>query len=138
LNRDRESSPDQKNRSTNNDSTTESNNSKKKRYNEATAVVLKGVQEGNIEVFSKRHKNVWKPIEKGARGTNLLGSKAVSAWNDDEESIIKSVTTKDSIERKREALVGEMNLNERKRKRKLYLDRWDAKLDEGKVRKKMH
>ena len=40
-----------------------------------TRMVLSGVQQGNIEVFGKRHKHVWKPsVENGYKNTDLLGT----------------------------------------------------------------
>ena len=108
-----------------------------------TRMVLSGVQQGNIEVFGKRHKHVWKPsVENGYKNTDLLGTVAVGGWNDNEEEGESARNNASNIvlhtgkkqERVRKIVLQQMSKAERDRKRNHYLDRWDSKLDEGKVR----
>ena len=113
-----------------------------KKSKTATRLSLSDVQEGNIEVIGKRHKKLWKPIERGGKGTELLGTVKVGGWDEDEEtndlnkcdaSDIKGTTYK-NFEHTRGMVLHDMNKKDRERKRNHYLDRWNAKLDEGKVR----
>jgi len=109
-----------------------------------TRMVLSGVQQGNIEVFGKRHKHVWKPsVENGYKNTDLLGTVAVGGWNDNEEEGESARNNASNIvlhtgkkqERVRKIVLQQMSKAERDRKRNHYLDRWDSKLDEGKRKK---
>ena len=101
----------------------------------AIKMALNGVQQGNIEVFSYRNKNVWKPSEKGVKGTELLGNVNVGGWDDDEDEDVKLRASSSNITQSgtRSAVLEQMHKRERKRQKSLHLDRWDAKLDEGKV-----
>ena len=114
-----------------------------KKSKTATRLSLRDVQEGNIEVIGKRHKKLWKPIERGEKGTELLGTVKVGGWDEDEEtndlnkcdaSDIKGTTNK-NFEHTRGMVLHDMNKKDRERKRNHYLDRWNAKLDEGKKKK---
>ena len=69
-----------------------------------------------------------------SRGQNtLLGNKNVGRWDDDEEDGNENLQNKKTTDL-REALSKQMDKNDRRRKRGMYLNSWDAALDAGKVR----
>jgi len=75
----------------------------------------------------------------GGRGSSdLLGNILVGKWDDGEndETVTSGYDESESILQKgRRLAFQEMEANKRKRRRHMHLDRWDAKLDEGKKRK---
>ena len=96
------------------------------------------MQGNNVEVVLSRSKkkNAWKPPEATKinscddNNNVLLGNIAVSNWDDNSPAENNS-TNKESL---REMATKAMEKSDRSRKRKLHLDRWDAMIDEGKVR----
>ena len=100
-----------------------------------TKIVLdRGVGRGKVEVMlGPRHKHrSWKPhgaIVRGDVEYNLLGNMAVDRWDDEDgEGDDHSGRKHD-----RSKLVKQIETKETERKRKMFLDRWDAMLDQGKV-----
>jgi len=70
-----------------------------------------------------------------SRGQNtLLGNKNVGRWDDDEEDGNENLQNKKTTDL-REALSKQMDKNDRRRKRGMYLNSWDAALDAGKKKK---
>jgi ubiquitin C-terminal hydrolase len=111
-----------------------------------TRVVLdQGPSRGKVEVMlgPRKMRRGWKPkaFMRGDRskGSDLLGNLGVSKWDDDDggkeqNNLTEKHASKGQIDRGR--IVKEMEKQERLRKRKMHLDRWDALLDQGKVSKK--
>ena len=92
----------------------------------------------------KKKKSSWKPAVNGKSrndqvGCSLLGNRVVSGWGDDDDgndTAPKNAKAKAKIKRAvklREKVFQETKLKEKSRKRKMYLDSWDAGLDSGKV-----
>lgn len=84
----------------------------------------------------KKKKKAWKPSVHEKSAANLLGNANVSKWDDEVDKEVTDARTrlakmKDS--RLREKVFEETNLKNKDRKRKMYLDRWDAGLDAGRV-----
>lgn len=89
-----------------------------------------GSKRGSIQVLVgklKRKKSVWKPSYAQGSDTDnvLLGNTKVSKWDDEEE---KGAPL-------REAYSKQLKREMKSRKRKMYLDSWDAGLDEGRIKK---
>jgi ubiquitin C-terminal hydrolase len=113
-----------------------------------TRVVLGGADSrGKVKVMlGPRKKRSWKTKltmsgKKGA-GFDLLGNMDVSTWDDpvdgasgDPKNQRKS-SGGEKASKARIHIVGSMEKQERSRKRKMHLDRWDALLDQGKVSKR--
>ena len=99
--------------------------------------VDRGLVQGSVQVvIGKRKKSKsWQPTHanSGSNAIELLGDKGIDKW--DEEELPSSKKNKSIFQRKK--MNQELKSVEKKRKRKMYLDNWDAKLDEGKVRKRM-
>ena len=106
---------------------------------------------GKVEVkIGNRHKvkKPWRPSAVSPKerrndgSSDLLGNLTVSRWDDDDEeedSYDKAVhgrSTADTLsaQRRKEA-VQDMQARDRKQKREMHLDRWDAGLDEGRTKK---
>ena len=92
-----------------------------------------GSKRGAVQVLLRKGKNkkaAWKPTHvKGYEDeSGLLGNTKVSKWDEEDE-----VYNKDSSFR--EAALREFKRDEKSRKRKMYLDSWDAGLDKGKTKK---
>jgi hypothetical protein len=110
-----------------------------------TRVVLdQGSSRGKVEVMlgPRKMRRGWKPkaFMRGDRskGSDLLGNLGVSKWDDadggkEQNNVAEQHSSKGHIDRGR--IVKDMEKQERSRKRKMHLDRWDALLDQGKVRK---
>ena len=63
--------------------------------------------------------------KKTSEGFELLGTQKTSKWDDDEGDI--------PIARNREKIVEEIERGKKATNGRVYLDRWDAMLDAGKV-----
>jgi hypothetical protein len=110
-----------------------------------TRVVLdQGPSRGKVEVMlgPRKMRRGWKPkaFMRGDRskGSDLLGNLGVSKWDDDaggkeQNTVSEQHASKGQIDRGR--IVKEIEKQERSRKRRMHLDRWDASLDQGKVSK---
>ena len=99
-----------------------------------TKIVLdRGAGRGKVEVMLGPHRNSnWKPHAATVRGNveyNLLGNMAVDRWDGDDGDGDDQRGHKHD----RSKLVKQIERKEAERKRKMYLDRWDAMLDQGKV-----
>lgn len=83
----------------------------------------------------RRESKPWRPH--GSERTDayenvLLGNQNVSKWDDDEESEKPSKKQENEFRKN----VAELNKkSEKEKKRKMYLDRWDAELDAGRKKK---
>lgn len=95
-----------------------------------------GSKRGSVEVVLRKVKNkkvTWKPTRSAGNDeeSGLLGNTKVSKWDEDDES--DGPTTQSS--NFRAAALKELKREERNRKRKMYLDSWDAGLDKGRTKK---
>jgi len=91
-----------------------------------------------VEVFLHRGKttNLWTPNTMSKPGKNLvqaslLGNRAVSTWDNDDEK--DTANNQEFIERRTSAM-NEISSQVKGTKRKMFLDIWDTNLDAGKVR----
>lgn len=100
---------------------------------------------GKIQVMlGPRKKKMWKSkVEAvGAKGAafDLLGNLGVSKWGEGEDNKPMSGgeivvdSTIEGISRERGRIIEKITKAEKSRKRKHHLDRWDAHLDQGRVR----
>ena len=92
--------------------------------------VDRGYGQGRVEVMARpRNSNrAWVPplfSKKTSEGFELLGTQKTSKWDDDEGDI--------PIARNREKIVEEIEKGKKATNGRVYLDRWDAMLDAGKV-----
>jgi hypothetical protein len=99
----------------------------------------KKMQGNNVEVvLSRNKKRAWTPKEAAKVNSSednvLLGNIAVGGWDDDMVDV--SVNAKGTKEKSslRDMATKAMESADRSRKRVMHLDRWDAAIDEGKVR----
>jgi hypothetical protein len=102
-----------------------------------TRVVLgKAEGRGKVEVMMgpRSKTKAWKPstvpVAKGQE-YHLLGNQKVDAWGDDSDD--DSPGQGKPPASKRAGIVQQIEKKERKRKRQMFLDRWDANLDLGHV-----
>jgi hypothetical protein len=100
--------------------------------------VMKGK---NVEVvLSRNKKRPWKPQEatklNSAKGNVLLGNYAIEGWDDNTEMSISKKSKKGNQDGSllRDLASKTMEAADRSRKREMHLDKWDAGIDEGKVR----
>lgn len=119
----------------------------KKKDGKSRVVVDHGGTRGKLEVMlGPRHASKsWKPKAAASRSRDqqheLLGSVKVGKWDDDDDEgeehdgDIPTPTSKPELAQfeQRANAIKQLDGRERSRKRKMYLDRWDAMLDEGKV-----
>lgn len=90
-----------------------------------------GTKRGSVKVLLgklKRVKKVWKPSLKESNGgeNTLLGNANVAKWDDEDNDKDKLL---------RESVANELKQEQKNRKRKMYLNSWDASLDKGRVKK---
>ena len=107
-----------------------------------TRVILdRGDSRGKIEVMlgPRKWRRSWKaktavPGSKG-KGFDLLGNLGVKTWDEDGEveQKMQSKAQIKSDQHNRTIIVNQLEQQERSRKRKMHLDRWDSFLDQGKV-----
>jgi ubiquitin carboxyl-terminal hydrolase 36/42 len=103
-----------------------------------TRVVLsRADSRGKVKVMlGPRKKRSWKTRvpTSGVKGAafELLGNTGVSTWDDEDDQ--GGDSKRKASNGCRSNIVGKMDKQERSRKRKMHLDRWDALLDQGKVR----
>ena len=98
---------------------------------------------GRVKVLLRKlsnKKKAWKPQTSSKfssnKDTGLLGNRSVSTWDDDDgaESLHeKKQSSKEA--RLRETVFTETKLEEKDRKRKMYVNNWDAGLDAGRLKK---
>ena len=108
----------------------------KRKAGKSTRVVMDlGTARGKIAVMMgpRKNKRMWKPKTfqpgKKEKGSELLGNVGTSTWDDPDDVGKKSKSLAN-----RDRIVEQMEKKEKSKKRKLHLDRWDAFLDQGKVR----
>ena len=106
-----------------------------------TSAPAQKMQGNNVEVvLALNKKRAWKPSEatkvNSGEGNVLLGNIAVGNWNDDNDVELSKGNANDPKEKSslRDMASKAMESADRSRKRDMYLDRWDAAIDEGKVR----
>ena len=110
-----------------------SDNKKKKN----TVTMMKG---NNVEVvLSRNKKRVWKPqdaVKINSEDANvLLGNRAVGGWDDDSDDEIVKKNKKSKNDTSLRVMASKiLESADRSRKREMHLDKWDAALDEGRVR----
>jgi len=98
---------------------------------------------GRVKVMLRKlnnKKKAWKPPTSSKfssnKETGLLGNRSVSTWDDDNEAESLHEKKQSSKEAKlRETVFTETNLEEKDRKRKMYVNNWDAGLDAGRLKK---
>jgi ubiquitin C-terminal hydrolase len=85
---------------------------------------------------SWQSKNIPRLYAKGT-GFELLGNRGVTKWDDEEneKQDTKAGAKEGKSSQERKHIVANMEKQERARKRKIHLDRWDSVLDQGKVRR---
>ena len=111
----------------------------KQKESNRTRVFLGGSDSrGKVKIMlGPRKKRSWKSkaSTSGAKGAafELLGNTGVSRWDEDDHEQGSDPKQKPS-NAGRSNIVGSMEKQERSRKRKMHLDRWDSLLDQGKVR----
>jgi len=91
-----------------------------------------------VKLAKKKKKKAWKPSVHEKSAANLLGNAGVSKWDnegDNEETDARTKLAKKKDLRLREKVFEETNLKNKDRKRKMYLDGWDAGLDAGRTKK---
>jgi len=94
-----------------------------------------GSKHGSVAVYLrkvKKAKSVWKPSYSSGSDMNrsLLGNTSISTWDDDDGGL---ATERDAL--LRESVFKEEKQQQKSRKRKMYLNSWDAGLDEGRTKK---
>lgn len=104
----------------------------------------KKMKGNNVEVILSRvKKRAWKPQEatkvNSGGGNVLLGNISVGGWDDSDDvppksNFVSAASSSDSKPSLRDVASKAMESQDRSRKRKMHLDRWDAMIDEGKVR----
>ena len=95
---------------------------------------------GKVKVMlGSRKRKVWESVASTlpSKGSNfhLLGNRKVSQWDDDDDNDDGNTKDTQSTKRKRENIVETIDKQNRKRKRKMHLDRWDSHLDQGRQKK---
>ena len=121
----------------------DANDETKKASSKTRIVVDQGGATGKLEVMlgPRRGSKTWKPktfssLEQGSQH-ELLGSVKVGKWDNDDDNMDDTIPFRSSegqFEQRSSALM-QFDKRERSRKRKMYLDRWDSMLDEGKKKK---
>lgn len=116
-----------------------------------TRVVLdRGGAHGKLEVVLGHRSTkgpAWKPnLPSHDQEHELLGNRAVGRWDDEDDNEDDKAIGDNDVKKSsaplpparsseyRAQVVKRMEDSERSRKRKMHLDRWDAHLDQGKVR----
>ena len=96
---------------------------------------------GKVKVMlGPRKRKAWESIVSTlpSKGSNfhLLGNRKVSQWNDDDDDDNDgNEKNVEATNRKRKRIVENFDKQNRKRKRKMHLDRWDSHLDQGRLKK---
>ncbi|KAL3942385.1 MAG: hypothetical protein SGBAC_003417 [Bacillariaceae sp.] len=97
---------------------------------------------GKIQVMmGPKKKKHWQSKTKtvGAKGDgfDLLGNLSVSKWDDEDDTPIGDSQTqsKSPASAERKQIIAKINRLESSKKRKHHLDRWDAHLDQGRLKK---
>lgn len=99
---------------------------------------------GKVKVMlGSRKRKTWESVTTAlpSKGSNfhLLGNRKVSQWDDDDDDengdVMNNKKGAKSTIRKRENIVDSIDKQNRSRKRKMHLDRWDSHLDQGRMKK---
>mmetsp|Transcript_1875 Transcript_1875/g.3387 ORF Transcript_1875/g.3387 Transcript_1875/m.3387 type:complete len:995 (-) Transcript_1875:93-3077(-) len=98
---------------------------------------------GRVKVMLRSLKlrnKAWKPPTKSTDDptteNGLLGDRAIGCWDDDDDREKEARSASLEKEAKiRAAIFSDTKLQEKSKKRKMYLDSWDRALDAGKVKK---
>ncbi len=107
--------------------------SNQKPGNKKTLTLDQGSKRGAVQVLLRKVKNkktAWKPARANGNDdeTGLLGNTKVSRWDEEEAENERNSSFRD-------AALKEMKREEQSRKRKMYLNSWDAGLDKGRTKK---
>jgi len=105
--------------------------------NKTRVVLNRGPGQGKVEVVvgPRSSAKAWKPnvdVSHKGDGYGLLGNHRVGQWTDD-ESELDQAGGRNNKDPAREQLLSHVSKNEQKRKRKMFANPWDAKLDQGRV-----
>jgi ubiquitin C-terminal hydrolase len=99
-------------------------------------VVDRGAGQGKIAVMlgPRRNRKAWVPKISSVKTDNhsLLGNVPVDRWTDKVDGVINGDKMM-ANHQDRSKLVQQIEKKESSRKRKMFLDRWDAALDQGRV-----
>ncbi|CAB9509650.1 Inactive ubiquitin carboxyl-terminal hydrolase 17-like protein [Seminavis robusta] len=115
----------------------------KKSPNSRNAVIVldRGKGREKLSVMTGRPaKRRWIPNTlgrtKSGNDYELLGNRTVGKWDDSNDATKPSTDSNDSdVSKARSNIVDSMERNKNAKKRKTYLDRWDATLDRGRTKK---
>jgi hypothetical protein len=95
----------------------------------------KGREKVSVMLGPRFKSRGWTPgtvLAPASRDYQLLGNVSVDKWGDDDEDTIPAAN---ALERGRTAMTTSITDKQRNRKKRMYLDRWDAALDEGRKKK---
>ena len=105
---------------------------------------------GKVKVMlGRRKRKVWESVASSLPSNEsnfqLLGNMKVSQWDDDndddsnkngdESAQSRNRLSKTGVHRKRKNIIEKIDKQNRSRKRRMHLDRWDSHLDQGKLKK---
>ncbi|CAJ1966830.1 unnamed protein product [Cylindrotheca closterium] len=121
----------------------ESSPSAEKATSKRTRVILdrKDAREKIQVMMGPKKKKHWqsKAATVGAKGDgfDLLGNLSVSKWDDEDDTPVgdSQSPSKSSTSAERQKIIAKIHKHESSRKRKHHLDRWDAHLDQGRLKK---
>lgn len=119
---------------------------KTQKEDKKTKIVLdRGPGRGKVEVMlgPRAKKKAWKPaapLSNKETAYSLLGNKSVGGWADEDTDETGTTNTSPTtpksalqVEENRRSILKQIDRKDSSRKRKMFLDRWDAMLDQGKV-----
>mmetsp|Transcript_4357 Transcript_4357/g.4940 ORF Transcript_4357/g.4940 Transcript_4357/m.4940 type:complete len:1146 (+) Transcript_4357:22-3459(+) len=114
-----------------------------KTNNKTKVVLSKSDSRGKVKVMlGPRKRKFWgskaTALPSNESNFQLLGNMGVSRWDDDEnddDEKNSNRSNKSGVYRDREHIVKKIVKQDRSRKRKMHLDRWDSLLDQGKMKK---
>ena len=112
------------------------------KINNKTTVVLNNADSrGKVKVMlGPRKRKFWESkasaLPSNSSNFQLLGNLKVSRWDDDGDNDDNdNKNAKSEVDRDREKIIEKIVKQDRSRKRKMHLDRWDSHLDQGKMKK---
>jgi ubiquitin carboxyl-terminal hydrolase 36/42 len=117
---------------------------KKKRKKTDITIDLGSRGKVNVKLGKLKNRKPWKSpsVAKSSEDkSHLLGNKTISGWDDEDEgggdadadADARTVNKKQKAKKLRESVFKESKQKAKDRKRKMYLNSWDAGLDSGKV-----
>jgi ubiquitin C-terminal hydrolase len=110
-------------------------------HNKTTVVLNNADSRGKVKVMlGPRKRKFWESkasaLPSNSSNFQLLGNLKVSRWDDDgDNDDCDNKNDKSEVNRDREKIIEKIVKQDRSRKRKMHLDRWDSHLDQGKMKK---